>query len=87
VTAPFATRLLGWKTSSKNKLGWALVPNFADVDNAESLRLAAGFWTRSAWPAMSPRTCPLIREGRWSVRCVIILLMRSRPGTRIVAGR
>jgi len=33
--------LLGWKTSSKNKLGWPLVPNLAEVDNAESLRLAA----------------------------------------------
>jgi hypothetical protein len=42
VTAQFATSLLGWKPSGKNKLGWPLVPNFADVDNAESLRLAAG---------------------------------------------
>ncbi len=42
MTAPFGTNLLGWKASGKNKLGWPLVPNFADVDNAESLRLAAG---------------------------------------------
>ncbi len=42
VTAPFATELLGWKPSGKNKLGWPLVPNFADVDNAESMRIAAG---------------------------------------------
>jgi hypothetical protein len=42
MTAPFATALLGWKQSSKNKLGWPLVPNFADVDNAESIRIAAG---------------------------------------------
>jgi hypothetical protein len=42
MTAPFATALLGWKPSSKNKLGWPLVPNFADVDNAESIRIAAG---------------------------------------------
>jgi hypothetical protein len=42
VTAPFATDLLGWKPSGKNKLGWALVPNFADVDSAESMRIAAG---------------------------------------------
>ncbi|RBM19222.1 restriction endonuclease [Prauserella sp. PE36] len=41
MTARFATQLLGWKTSKKNKLGWRLVPNSADVDNAESLRLAA----------------------------------------------
>lgn len=42
MTAPFARALLGWKPSSKNKLGWALVPNFADVDNAESIRIGAG---------------------------------------------
>jgi hypothetical protein len=42
VTAPFARALLGWKQSSKNKLGWPLVPNFADVDNAESMRIGAG---------------------------------------------
>jgi len=42
VTAPFARSLLGWKASGKNKLGWPLVPNFADVDNPESMRIAAG---------------------------------------------
>lgn len=42
MTAPFARSLLGWKPSAKNKLGWPLVPNFADVDNAESMRIAAG---------------------------------------------
>jgi hypothetical protein len=42
MTAPFATELLGWKPSSENKLGWPLVPNFADLDNAESMRIAAG---------------------------------------------
>jgi hypothetical protein len=42
LTAPFATELLGWKPSNKNKLTWSLVPNFADVDNAESIRIAAG---------------------------------------------
>src|ERR1700722_13958938 len=42
MTAPFATALLGWKPSGKNKLSWPLVPNCADVDNAESLRIAAG---------------------------------------------
>ena len=42
MTAPFARALLGWKPSGKNKLGWPLVPNFADVDNAESMRIAAG---------------------------------------------
>jgi hypothetical protein len=33
--------LLGWKPSSKNKAGWSWVPNVADVDNVESLTLAA----------------------------------------------
>lgn len=48
VNAAFATRLLGWKDSPKrdgrpkNKLGWSHVPNCADVDSAESMRLAAG---------------------------------------------
>jgi hypothetical protein len=42
MTAPFATALLGWKASGKNKLGWPLVPNFADVDSTDSLRIAAG---------------------------------------------
>lgn len=42
MTAPFARALLGWKLSAKNKLGWPLVPNFADVDNAESMRIGAG---------------------------------------------
>jgi NgoMIV restriction enzyme len=42
VTAPFARSLLGWKSSAKNKLGWPLVPNFADVDNAESMRIGGG---------------------------------------------
>lgn len=42
MTAPFALSLLGWKPSAKNKLGWPLVPNFADADNAESMRIAAG---------------------------------------------
>ncbi|MCA1603804.1 MAG: hypothetical protein LC776_19915, partial [Acidobacteria bacterium] len=48
VSARFATRLLGWKDSPKNngipknRLGWAYVPNCADVDSAESMRLAAG---------------------------------------------
>jgi hypothetical protein len=41
VTAQFASDLLGWKASSKNALGWAWVPNSADVDNAASLTLAA----------------------------------------------
>src|SRR5258708_38291125 len=42
MNAPFATALAGWKASGKNKLGWPLVPNVADVDSAESMRIAAG---------------------------------------------
>lgn len=41
MSGTFATRLLGWKRSSKNTLGWDFVPNCADVDSAASLRLAA----------------------------------------------
>ena len=42
MNAPFATALAGWKASVKNRLGWTLVPNAADVDSAESMRIAAG---------------------------------------------
>jgi len=42
LTARFATQLLGWKPSAKNKLRWQMVPNCADADNAESIRIAAG---------------------------------------------
>lgn len=38
----FATEILGWKRSTKNKAGWLWVPNSADADNMESIRLAAG---------------------------------------------
>lgn len=41
VGAPFATELLGWLPSARNRLGWRWVPNSADVDNALSLQLAA----------------------------------------------
>jgi hypothetical protein len=51
VTAPFATALLGWKPAAKaNKLGWSLVPNFADVDSPESVRIAAGVLDHLAVP-------------------------------------
>jgi NgoMIV restriction enzyme len=50
VTAPFARSLLGWKPSAKNKLGWSLAPNFADVDNAESMRISAGMLDELAVP-------------------------------------
>jgi hypothetical protein len=42
VPAPaFVLNLLAWKASTKNKMHWAQVPNNADVDNRESLQLAA----------------------------------------------
>ena len=37
----FVRSLLGWKSSSANKLGWDRVPNNADIDNRESLQLSA----------------------------------------------
>ncbi|MTK05028.1 NgoMIV family type II restriction endonuclease [Micromonospora sp. CP22] len=51
MAAPFATNLLGWKKSPmkdgrpSNKRRWRWVPNSADVDNAESLDLAAALLT------------------------------------------
>lgn len=58
MTAPFATQLLGWKTSKKNKLGWVLVPNSADVDNAESLRLSAGVLSALGVSSARPSKVP-----------------------------
>lgn len=37
----FARQLLGWRKSQKNKMRWDWVPNCADVDNPDSLKLAA----------------------------------------------
>jgi hypothetical protein len=58
VTAPFARSLLGWKSSAKNKLGWSLVPNFSDVDNAESMRIGAGMLDELAVPRDSVSDVP-----------------------------
>jgi hypothetical protein len=58
VTASFATKLVGWKKSKKNKLAWQLVPNSADVDNAESLRLAAGVLDALGVSSSSPSDVP-----------------------------
>jgi hypothetical protein len=58
MTAPFATELLGWKPSKKNKLSWAMVPNFADVDNTESLRIAAGLLDQLKVPRGQPSVVP-----------------------------
>ncbi|WP_202865730.1 PDDEXK family nuclease [Kribbella turkmenica] len=51
MTAPkFASSLLGWKASTKNKAKLAWVPNVADVDNLESLTLAAAMLTSLGIP-------------------------------------
>jgi hypothetical protein len=51
MTAPaFAATLLGWKSSTKNKARWAWVPNVADVDNLESLTLAAAMLSNLGLP-------------------------------------
>ncbi|GHF44488.1 hypothetical protein FHX82_001848 [Amycolatopsis bartoniae] len=58
MTAAFATRLVGWKRSKKNKLNWALVPNSADADSAESLRLAASVLDALGVPSGTPSAVP-----------------------------
>ena len=58
MTAPFARSLLGWKPSSKNRLGWTLVPNFADVDSPESMRIAAGILQELGVPTGEPSEVP-----------------------------
>ena len=77
MTAPFATALLGWKPSGKNKLGWPLVPNCADVDSAESLRIAAGVLDELDVPREQASTVPKDPGGpleeavsdHWARRC------------------
>jgi hypothetical protein len=65
VTAPFARSLLGWQPSSKNKLGSPLVPNFTDVDNAETMRIGAGMLDfLGAWPGERRPTSRRIWAGR-----------------------
>jgi NgoMIV restriction enzyme len=58
VTAPFTSALMGWRPSTKNKLGWPMVPNFADVDSAESIRIAAGVLDRLKVPSDRPSNVP-----------------------------
>jgi hypothetical protein len=58
VTAPFARELLGWKQSGKNKLGLPLVPNFADVDSAESLRIGTGLLAELGVTTDAPSPVP-----------------------------
>ena len=60
MTAPFARSLLGWKSQRENKLGWSLVPNFSDVDNAESMRIGAGMLDELAVPRDSVSDVPHI---------------------------
>jgi hypothetical protein len=86
VTAPFATELVGWKPSSKNKLAWPLVPNFADVDNAESMRIAAGVLDVLAVDHGCHRTCRRIPADPWSRPFVIISALLWPAATPTVAG-
>jgi hypothetical protein len=79
VTAPFALDLLGWKPSGKNKLGWPLVPNFADVDNAESMRIAAGVLDELAVDRGVPSAVPKDPGGPLE-QAVCDHLGRSLPG-------
>src|SRR5262249_22305762 len=58
MNAPFATALAGWKASGKNRLGWLLVPNAADVDSAESMRIAAGVLDALGVPRDVPSAVP-----------------------------
>jgi hypothetical protein len=54
----FAAQLLGWKGSGKNKLGWPQVPNNADVDNRQSLQLAAAVLDQLGFPGPAVGTPP-----------------------------
>ena len=94
--APFARALLGWKRSTKNKLGWLLVPNFADVDNAESMRIGAalldylGVWpacdASGTHPARIPRT-GLADPGPGTVGPAAgLVVQRRRNGYAVPAG-
>lgn len=58
MSAPFLTKLIGWKASRKNYLGWSLVPNSADVDSGASLRLAGGILEAAGVPSDEPSNVP-----------------------------
>jgi hypothetical protein len=87
VTAPFAAELAGWKPSGKNKLGWSLVPNFADVDNAESLRLAAGLLDVLGVAHDGASEVPRDPGGPLEQAVCDHLAAPFLPGTRIGSGR
>lgn len=55
---PFASELLGWRASGKNKLHWPHVPNCSDVDSRESLQLGAGMLAALGLGADSPDYTP-----------------------------
>lgn len=95
MSAPtFASTLLGWKRSSKNKAGWNWVPNVADVDNAESLSLAAGMlnnlgvlspFKANQTPAATPLVLPPSNPGSHlenSVRDTLEFDLRALDPTR-----
>lgn len=81
VTAVFATALLGWKSSPKNKLGWSFVPNCADVDNAESIRIAGGMLDQLAVPRHTASDVPA-KPGGPLERHVRDDLAAALPGAR-----
>lgn len=58
MAAKFATQLLGWKPSSKNKLNRPLVPNCADADSAESIRIAEGMLDALKVASQAPSDVP-----------------------------
>lgn len=82
----FALGLLGWKHSGAgNKLGWERVPNNADVDNRESLQLAASMLESLAvhagqeLPAPTPSPGALLEE---ATRVDLERELRSRQSAR-----
>jgi hypothetical protein len=85
MTAPFAVSLLGWKPSSANRLGWPLVPNCADADNAESLRIARGMLDALGVPDNTPSEVPRDPGGplEQQVRDHLAQTLPSRHADRI----
>ena len=79
MTAPFALNLLGWKRSGKNKLSWPLVPNFADVDSTESLRIAAGVLDELGAPG-GPESAVPVSPGGPLEQAVCDHLVGALPG-------
>jgi hypothetical protein len=86
MNAPFATALSGWKASTKNKLAWPLAPNAADVDSAESMRVAAGVLDALGVARNVVSDVPTDPGGRWSRRSVISCAALSRATAPAATG-